>query len=270
MITIVYDGSFEGWLTAVFEVYEYKFNNVMMVTAEKFQPNVFNQKHESLFDKEKADRVWKGLSEKVSKAALAQLYKTFLSEEEGIEDILLQYVQYAFKNKLNIESDFSHPAVIKIAQTAKMVHREKHRMEAFVRFQLTGDGVYYGVCQPDFNVLPLIQTHFQKRYADQKWLIYDTKRKYGMYYDLNEVEFINLLFNEITNEGKNLEFIMDEKETLYQQLWQHYFKSVNIEARKNMKLHIQHMPKRYWKYLPEKQFTTSSQLPVTSTREQAT
>jgi len=258
MTNIVYDGSFEGWLTAIFEVYEYKFSGVTIVNSERFQPNVFNRAHYSVYDKEKSDRVWKGLSGKFSKAALTQLYKTFLSEEEGIENTLLQYVQYAFTSKLSIESDFSNSAVLKVAQTAKMVQREKHRMEAFVRFQLTGDGLYYAVCQPDFNVLPLIQKHFKTRYADQKWLIYDNRRKYGIYYDLSDVQFVNLSFNEVTNEGKNLEVIMDEKEMLYQQLWQHYFKNVNIPARKNLKLHIQHMPKRYWKYLPEKQTASSS------------
>jgi probable DNA metabolism protein len=253
MTSIVYDGTFEGWLTAVFEVYEYKFEQAKIVTEGRYQPDVFAPPHNCVFNKEKADRVWKGLSEKVSKAALTQVYKTFLSEEGDIEDVLLQYVKYAFSHRTNIECDFSHPSVIKVAQTAKMVGREKHRMEAFVRFQLTSDGIYYAVCQPDFNVLPLIKNHFQKRYADQKWLIYDSRRKYGIFYDLNEVNFINLCFNEATNGGKNVELIMDEKESLYQQLWQHYFKSVNINARKNMKLHIQHMPKRYWKHLPEKQ-----------------
>jgi probable DNA metabolism protein len=50
-----------------------------------------------------------------------------------------------------------------------------------------------------------------------------------------------------------LKLLPDEKEELYQRLWQQYFTSVNIAARKNTKLHIQHMPKRYWKFLPEKQ-----------------
>jgi probable DNA metabolism protein len=44
----------------------------------------------------------------------------------------------------------------------------------------------------------------------------------------------------------------DEKEELYQHLWQQYFSTLNIAARKNLKLHIQHMPKRYWRYLVEK------------------
>ncbi|MGK4566274.1 DUF4130 domain-containing protein [Flavobacterium sp. 3HN19-14] len=43
-----------------------------------------------------------------------------------------------------------------------------------------------------------------------------------------------------------------DKEGLYALLWNDYFKSTNIPARKNMKLHLQHVPKRYWKYLTEK------------------
>jgi hypothetical protein len=31
-----------------------------------------------------------------------------------------------------------------------------------------------------------------KRYQDQKWIIYDLRRKYGVYYDLNEVEIITM------------------------------------------------------------------------------
>ncbi len=252
MITVVYDGTFEGLLTAFFEVYEYKFTSVNITTKERFQANVFNKHHESYYDQKKSERVWKGLSAKISAAALNQVYKAFLSEENGMEDVLLQYIQYAFSKKQTIESDFSNHAVLTVTLTAKKVHREKHRMEAFIRFQLTADGLFYAMCQPDFNVLPLIENHFKSRYADQRWLIYDSKRKYGIYYDLYKVETVSLRFDPVTNNGKNIELILDEKEVLYQQLWQQYFKSVNIEARKNSKLHIQHMPKRYWKYLPEK------------------
>ena len=253
MQAIIYDGTFEGWLTAVFEVYEYKFSEVQITAKERFQANVFTKPHETFYNEDKAERVWKGLSAKLSSAALSQVYKAFLSEEKGMEDVLLQYAQYAFRKKQTIESDFSNTAVLTVAQTARKVHREKHRMEAFIRFQLTGDGLFYAVCQPDFNVMPLIEKHFKNRYADQRWLIYDSQRKYGIYYDLSAVETVQLSFNENTDNGKHIEIILDEKELLYQQLWQRYFNSVNIKARKNTRLHIQHMPKRYWKYLPEKQ-----------------
>lgn len=253
MITVVYDGTFEGLLTAVFDVYEYKLTDINIVTKDCFQANVCNQHHESFADRQKAERVWKGLTAKISAAALSQLYRAFLSEEKEIENRILQYIQYAFSKPQSIECDYSNAAVLTVIQTAKKVYREKHRMEAFIRFQLTADHLYYAICQPDFNVLPIIEKHFKSRYADQRWLIYDSKRKYGIYYNLEKVETIEICFDAQTNNGKSIAIISDEKEELYQRLWQQYFTSVNIVARKNTKLHIQHMPKRYWKYLPEKQ-----------------
>ena len=125
-------------------------------------------------------------------------------------------------------------------------------MEAFVRFQLTKDNLYYATVQPDYNVLPLICDHFEKRYADQQWIIYDVQRRYGIYYDLKTTEVVEINFHDQTYHGKNVQAIIAEEETLYQLLWQKYFESVNIAARKNLKLHIQHMPRRYWRFLTEK------------------
>lgn len=45
---------------------------------------------------------------------------------------------------------------------------------------------------------------------------------------------------------------LDDDEWLYDQLWKDYFNSVNIQTRNNMKLHIQYVPKRYWRYMNEK------------------
>ena len=47
--------------------------------------------------------------------------------------------------------------------------------------------------------------------------------------------------------------VLDEREPLFQVLWQAYFDHVNIPERKNLKLHRRHMPLRYWQYLSEKQ-----------------
>ena len=159
-----------------------------------------------------------------------------------------------------MEEDYSNKAVLTVFQTAKKVWREKHRMEAFVRFQKTADDLYYAIISPDYNVLPLIAKHFTERYADQRWMIYDAKRKYGSYYDGKEVENVQIKFSEEMAQGRDVSHAYDETEGIYQQLWQQYFKSVNIAARKNTKLHIQHMPKRYWKYLPEKQPTSGAGL----------
>jgi probable DNA metabolism protein len=250
--TVVYDGSFEGLLSAIFDVYEYRFNDVAIVPEKALQKNIYKNEHVTITDPKKYERLWKGLGERLTQRGLTQVYKSFLSEIPRIENAILTYVQYVFKSPSTVESDYSNPSVLAISQIAKKVDREKHRMEAFVRFQLTKDSLYYSVVQPDFNVLPLIIKHFETRYADQRWMIYDTSRSYGIYYDLHKTEMIEMIFCQDLEKGVNIMGIIAEEETLYQQLWQQYFSSVNIGARKNAKLHIQHMPKRYWKFLIEK------------------
>lgn len=251
MELLLYDGSFEGLLSAIFYVYEYSLTDVQIRSWDHAQDNLFGSSRFVDSDEEKAGRVWEGLKQRLSKTGTDQFYRSFLSEELFIEDHLLSYSRYAFASKSPIDSDFSHPAVMKLAKMAKQVGREKHRMEAFVRFQRTADDIYYAVIEPDYNVLPLIIWHFKDRYADQRWIIYDSKRKYALYYDLNTVETVEIQFNEGSSAG-GPGIVSHEQEGLYQQLWKRYFHSVNIPARKNLKLHIRHMPKRYWNKLVEK------------------
>ncbi|MNL11781.1 hypothetical protein D3C87_1326300 [compost metagenome] len=125
-------------------------------------------------------------------------------------------------------------------------------MEAFIRFQHAVDGIFYCAIDPDFNVLPLILLHFKNRYADQQWIIYDIRRHFGLFYDMERVEEIQLTIEEekcLLKANTRRTVIAEE---LYTELWRSYFKSTNIAARKNTKLHVRHVPKRYWKYLTEK------------------
>ena len=252
MITLLYDGSFEGFLTAVFEGYERKLSLYCIRKEDTYTKDMFGEPVVITADKVKATRVWKGLRQRISAKGLEYIYCTSLSELPDAEDTMLAFIQHIFRHIQNVESDYSNKHVLQIAHITKMVHRERHRMKAFIRFQLTKDGIYYAAVEPDFNVLPLIIAHFKNRYADQRWLIYDLKRKYGIYYDLHKVETITLEFTPDNHQGKDIAVSFDEKELLYQRLWQDYFKSVNIASRRNIQLHIRHVPRRYWKLLTEK------------------
>ena len=251
--TLVYDGTFDGFLTCVFEVYDLKLKQVNIQRKTHAQESLFGNSEEVITDAEKADRVWKGIKKKTSTTGSSRLYYAFLSEQHHIENLLLRYIQYALKSTLPIDSDFADPDVLKVTQIAKSVGREKHRMEAFVRFRLTKDKLYFATIEPDFDVLPLISKHFERRYADQKWIIYDLKRNYGLYYNLEKVDIINLDLPEEFDPVKTSDDFFSAEELEFQTLWQDYFESTNIPSRKNMKLHIRHIPKRYWKYLSEKQ-----------------
>lgn len=252
MVIYLIDGSFEGLLCAVFEWFERKPGPVMLKTKQLHRPDAFADVLDVHNDRKKADRVWKGLQTRLSKDWIRRFYCTFLSEDPAAYHSLFEFSCYIFNNAPGVEANYGHPQVLALAQTARKVEREKHRMEAFIRFQHSADGIFYCTIDPDFNVLPLILSHFKNRYSDQQWVIYDIKRHYGLYYNLETVAEIQLQPAEETALQKPATSVLSEKENLYALLWQDYFKSTNIAARKNTRLHVQHVPKRYWKYLTEK------------------
>ena len=241
---LVYDGSFEGLLTAIFQVYEERLQEVILVPEASNEPDFFSESISVITDEHKADRVWRGI--KAFPEFRTTIYRSFLSEKPKVELAILEAVRYVLKTKN--ASDFGHPAVLKLAQLSREVGREKHRMEAFVRFKRTVDDTYVAVVEPDFNVLPLIARHFKKRYADQVFMIYDRKRNYGLYYDLQKMEFVTL--QDFSEEG--LQHVLHTQEAHFDAMWRDYFKSTGIQSRINKKLHLRHVPKRYWKYLNEK------------------
>lgn len=251
MIILIYDNTFPGFLSAIFEVYEYRHAEVSIVSQERWQYDLFGGFKNVETNNDRAARVWAGLLKHISASDRNNIYRVFLSEQKDMENMLLQYIRHIFANG-DVTRDYSRPAVMYVADTNRKVHREKHRMEAFVRFRQTADDLYYATVEPDFNVLPLIADHFEKRYADQRWLIYDMRRNYGIYYDLHTVETVEMDIKSIISRPTD-DGVLHEQETQYEALWQNYFKSVNIASRKNPKLHRQHMPLRYWKYLTEKQ-----------------
>ncbi|MGE8535816.1 TIGR03915 family putative DNA repair protein [Chryseobacterium sp.] len=251
MTTLLYDGSFDGLFTAIFEVFEYRYKEVEIASRERFhQENIFAEIHEVITQTEKSERVLNKLEQNIGKVGVHKLLKVFLSEEPDLENLILSTVRQSIKHpEENILENFADSDILKISKIGKSVDRERHRMTAFVRFEKMKDDVFFSKIDPDFNVLPLIRKHFNDRYLDQKWMIYDLRRNYGILYDLDTCDFFYP--DEKLNFSQYQQKLNDEEKN-YQTLWQRYFTKTNIVERKNMKLHIQHVPKRYWKYLTEK------------------
>jgi len=101
-------------------------------------------------------------------------------------------------------------------------------------------------------VISLSIEHFKDRFASQKWIVYDTKRNYGYYYDMKEAVQITFDDNNMITHNGIQECVMAEDEKMFQNLWKTYFKAIAIKERKNPRKQIQDMPRRFWKYLTEK------------------
>ena len=249
----LYDHTFDGLLTCVFEAFNRK-EFPENIVGENHRLPLFTESFRVITDEAKADRIVKALRKKISRSALDMLFISYLSELEGIEIRIFRYIQKALLAEKSIETNFADPDVLELSKIYKKVGRETERISQFVRFQKTADGLFFAVMDPAYNVLPLTARFFKTRYADQQWIIYDVKREYGLYYDLKTVETIH--FEQLPADpktGRITDDKADESEIAFRNLWKDYLKAITIRERRNLKLQRQHMPKRFWKYLTEKQ-----------------
>lgn len=255
-MVFIYDGSYEGLLSCIFVIFKDRTIPAAINSEANFQPSLLDTAVTRVItNQEWAGRVLKGIDERTHSRASILIYKLFLSELPLCEMLIYQIIQAIIrKGDESILENFANPYILKAAQIEKMIGREVHRMHAFVRFQESQEGLFCAVIDPDFNVLPLIGDHFERRYADQSWLIFDIRRQYGLYSDQNDISYVGTCHPAFK---RNIDMfhrgaIQDGREKEYQSLWKNYFQAVNISERNNPKLHLRHVPRRYWKYLTEK------------------
>src|SRR5690606_10577400 len=107
---------------------------------------------------------------------------------------------------------------------------------------------------PDFDVLPLLDDHFVRRFADRGWRIFDVRRGYGIAYDGEQVRLIGSLGAVLEPlRAQRDEARLDGRETAFQEMWKAYFTAANIPARRDRRESVRQLPPRYWKYLSETQ-----------------
>ena len=267
----IYDGSYEGLLSCIFIIFKGRTIPTAISTEASYQFTLLDTIERVTTNEEWAARVLKGIDKRTHARASTLIYKLFLSELPLCEMLVYEVIRAIISqaiirgNDESILENFANPHILKARQIEKMMHREVHRMHAFVRFQKSRDGLFYAAVDPDFNVLPLIGDHFERRYADQQWLIFDARRHYGLHYDQKKMSFVSLHDPEfaanaqlLLDDRRQSDALLDEHEKEYQLLWKNYFQAVNIGERNNARLHLRHMPRRYWKHLTEKNFGQST------------
>ena len=256
MTVYTFDGTMDGLLTAVFDAFSLKEQPEQLLAKGDALPLFCDHTYSVTTDDERARRVWTGLEKQLSHEAVRLISVSWLSELSELSTPLFQYVCKVFRQG-DISKNFADSDVLTVTNIARRVLHEQLRMKQFIRFQKAKDGTYLAVVSPDHNVLPIIIDHFQDRFNDQPWLIYDAKRHYGFYYDGQTA--IRITFEDEASvpfnlsDGKLNEDVLSSDDQLLQNLWRTYFKAICIKERMNPRKQLQDMPRRYWKYMTEKQ-----------------
>ncbi|MBU5313725.1 TIGR03915 family putative DNA repair protein [Tissierella carlieri] len=244
MLHYIYDGSFDGLLTSIYEAY-YRGEDIEdIVPKDSMEENFLVQKVFISTDGEKSRKVYEAIGNKISEEALKRVFYAYLSELPGHGITILKYLQLGFKFGPQVDLNLSNDIILKMDNINYKVGMEKHRMLGLIRFKQLENGILYSSIEPDYNIVGLLAPHFASRMMNENWAIHDVNRGIGVLYNKKEWVIKDI---EVADS-----LMIKEDEEEYQELWKAYFKSIAIQNRINPKLQKRNMPMRYWKHLVEK------------------
>ncbi len=248
-----YDTSWEGLLSAVFDAFSRReFPEQIIGMAGMVPTPLFAQEvHRVATHPERAARVWCGVEKRCGRRVCNMLLHVWLSEDEGADALIFRYLRKIFEGAS--ADNFGDEDMLAVHKLALKVAREGEHVRQFLRLQKAKDGSYFAPIAPKYNALPLAVDYLKERFSEQRWLVYDTRRRYGYLYDNQQVREVAMEDDSHLLEGKLSDEVLAADEKIFQEAWRDYLDALTIRQRLNPRLQRQHMPTRFWKYLTEKQ-----------------
>ena len=124
----------------------------------------------------------------------------------------------------------------------KAVHRDKHKMTAFVRFRETagedGQPVYIAWFEPDHHIVAATAPFFMRRFANMRWSILTPKS--SAHWD-----------GERLTIGAGARSTDAARDDPLEEVWRTYYAHIFNPSRLMPDAMRAHMPKKYWHNLPE-------------------
>lgn len=240
----LYDGTFDGYLSAIFYAYPEK-EEVGIYKESAYSPSLLATSILIQSESDKTDRVYQSILSKLSYNTLDNLYKVYLSEVPDAETLGLHYLKLCYRYSDDINLAKNNDIIRGVDTICKRVRLEVHRFYGFTRFKEISPMVFYAAIEPDHNILPLMMGHFKKRFSDQHFIIHDLKRKTAIFYNTHEI-----LLSSLTTDDSN-SLAKAKINDAFEDLFKTYYQSTTIKERYNLKLRNKYIPKRYYKHLVE-------------------
>ena len=238
---LVYDGTFEGFLSLVYEVY---YKKLKPIKIYRTLPN------EMIFDdiikidttKEEYEKVLNALKIKFPNEMIEKILNIFMCDSKDFELALLEYIIIGFKETKQLYN-INNSCVFYLNSLEKELFRNVHKLTGFIRFEELEDGTLYAKVESKFNVVYFLGKHFLKRFNNQNFIIHDLNRKLAFVKIQNDFSVQEVAFFDEPNYSSN--------EQKFQKLWKSFFKGVTIKERINLKLQQNLVPLVYRTYMSE-------------------
>ncbi len=240
-VSYTYDGSFDGFLTCVYESYVNKEWPAAFVPPGTEQLSLFPERPVET-SKEHARRVLLSLPKRMGSEAAAWVVRGFLTCLPEKELHLFRFIDLGYEQGPMVTRNLTDDRVAVLGKALTHLKGEAHLLRGFIRFS-DQQGVLVAEIEPKNRVLPVLRAHFCARYGGERFVIYDRTYKEALFYQPGK--WIIVPLEEFASAAP------DQAERDYRALWRRFYDTVAIEGRYNPKCRMTHMPKRYWHMMTE-------------------
>ena len=245
-----YDSTFDGFLSAVFALYQAKDSSAIITRLADIQQSLDPALYvcDVVTDVSQAQRVQNKI-EDISEELIKTIYKAWLCEDPAIDQDLLFYIRLALRTDSNPKDRLYYAEVRRVHNAARKVGVDAYHHLQFIRFVPAAPRLYVADITPTYDILMMLGGAFSDRLAGQRFLIRDmvhrkTLASEGDRYWLNEDPA--LLLPQLQRGDR------------FEHMWQTYFHHIAIPERINPRLQTQMVPKRYRHLMTEFQRVPST------------
>ncbi len=155
---------------------------------------------------------------------------------------LLYRLLWRLRQTPRLLEDASDPDVHAARALAKAIHRDIHKMHAFVRFKEVvapdGEPAFIAWFEPDHYIVEAVGDFFVRRFTGMRWSILTPHR--SAFWDLETLTY-----------GPGADKAQVPDDDRLEAHWRTYYASIFNPARLKIDAMTKEMPKKYWKNLPE-------------------
>lgn len=238
---LIYDGTFECYLSLVHEVY-YKKLSPSTIIRELPKQLILEEVYEISYNEVEALKVLEALKKRFTKQNFETVLNIFMCESVAFELDLLHYIIAGFKNQQELQN-INNTHIFAIHNLQKELFRNYHKMSGFLRFVELEDGSLYAKLESKFNLVYLLGSFFAKRFNNQNYIIHDIKRKLAFIHTQE--------FRGVKSVAEFETPTLSQSEEKFSELWRTFFDTIAIEIRKNPKLQRQLVSLIYRIYMSE-------------------
>lgn len=237
MRDVAFDGTLAGWRSAARAALAAGWHpaETLWVNADAEQTALV------LHEDAPSPRKFDTASVRVPRAFLALADEVSCHRDDTRWSLLYRILWRLTRDEPHLLEVATDPDVHALRGLAKAVHKDVHKMRAFVRFRevVTAEGSWFVAWfEPEHHIIEANAPFFRDRFTNLRWSILTPER--CVHWDLRELTFTPGVPQSSAPAADAME-----------ELWRTYYRNIFNPARLSLTTLTNHMPRRYWKNLPE-------------------